>query len=129
MLAGLGVPAPELTAWLVGVLEFGGGIALLLGLWVPLLTALLTVNMLVAMFTVHLPAGFSFLNVTGVTESGPQFGMPGYEVNLLYIAGLLSLFASGPGSYTIAALTRKWRSAVPEQPEVERKNDRMRRAG
>ena len=29
-------------------------------------------------------------------EAGPQFGMPGYEVNLLYIAGLLALFLRGP---------------------------------
>ena len=129
MLSGLGVPAPDLMAWFVGVLEFGGGIALILGLWVPILTALLTVNMLVAMFTVHLPAGFNFMNITGMTASGPLFGLPGFGGNLLYIAGLLSLFASGPGAYTIAGLTRKWTNAVPDHPEEERITDRLRRAG
>ena len=129
MLSGIGVPAPEFMAWFVAILEFGGGIALILGIWIPLITALLTVNMLVAMFTVHLPAGFNFINITGMTESGPQFGLPGFEVNLLYIAGLLSLLASGPGAYNLVALTDRWTGAVPDHPEEERITDRLRRAG
>src|SRR5262245_34881806 len=48
----------------------------------------LIVMMLVAMFTVHLRYGFSAINTIGLTADGPQFGPPGYEVNLLYIAGL-----------------------------------------
>jgi hypothetical protein len=30
--------------------------------------------MLVALFAVHLPNGFSFMNITGMIEAGPQFG-------------------------------------------------------
>ena len=51
--------------------------------------------MLVALFKVHLAAGFSFMNITGMTDTGPQFGMPGYEVNVLYIAGLTALVLLG----------------------------------
>jgi putative oxidoreductase len=70
MLSGLGVPAPDLMAWLVGVLEFGGGLALMRRLLLPIVTALLTINMLVAMFTVHSAAQ---LRTSGF-RSGPQFG-------------------------------------------------------
>ena len=59
-------------------------------------SVLLIIDMLVATFTVHLPNGFSFIHITGMTEAGPQFGMPGYEVPLLFIAGLLALFLRGP---------------------------------
>jgi len=31
----------------------------------------------------------------GMTESGPQFGVPSYEVNLIYIVGLVTLTILG----------------------------------
>jgi putative oxidoreductase len=40
------------------------------------------------MFTVHLPYGFSSIELNAVTSAGTQFGPPGYEVNLLYLACL-----------------------------------------
>jgi putative oxidoreductase len=100
MLANLGIPAPGPMAWLVGILEFFGGIALILGILVRPTAALLIIDMLVAMFKVHLPNGFNFMHITGMTDAGPTFGMPGYEVNLLYIAGLLSLLLSGGGAFS-----------------------------
>ena len=57
--------------------------------------------MLVAMFTVHLRFGFSAVNTIGLTADGPQFGPPGYEVNLIYIAGLLALILGGAGPLSI----------------------------
>ena len=104
MLTGIGAPAPALTAWLVGGVEFFGGLALIIGAAVAIFGALQVGVMLVALFTVHLPAGFSFMNVTGMTESGPQFGLPGFEVNLLYIAGLLTLIIGGAGAYSVDRL-------------------------
>jgi putative oxidoreductase len=47
--------------------------------------------MLVAIFTVHLPYGFSTVNTIGLTADGPEFRQPGYEINLLYITGLLAV--------------------------------------
>ena len=96
MLQNIGVPAAGLMAWAVGIVEFLGGLALIVGAFVSVISVLLIINMLVALFTVHLPNGFNFMHITGMTEAGPQFGMPGYEVNLLYIAGLLALFLRGP---------------------------------
>src|SRR6516164_661069 len=63
--------------------------------------------MLVAMFTVHLKYGFSSINTIGLTRDGPQFGPPGYEVNLLYIAGLLSLILGGAGALSLDRLVSR----------------------
>jgi putative oxidoreductase len=101
MLTSIGVPLPGLTAWGVGVLEVFGALAILLGMYVTLASGLLIVEMLVAAFTVHLAHGFSFINITGMGEQGPVFGMPGVEVNLLYIAALVSLLLSGPGALSV----------------------------
>jgi putative oxidoreductase len=98
MLTNLGIPAPGPMAWIVGIVEFFGGLALILGFLVRPAAALLTIDMLVAMFKVHLSQGFNFMHITGMTDTGPTFGMPGYEVNLLYIGGLLSLLLSGGGA-------------------------------
>ena len=98
MLQNIGVPAAGLMSWVVAIVEFVGGIALILGAFVTLAALLNAINMLVALFTVHLPHGFNFMNITEMTEQGPQFGMPGYEVNLLYIAGLLALILGGAGA-------------------------------
>ena len=101
MLEGLGVPAPALLAWVVATLEFFGGIALIVGAFVSIVSVLLIANMVVALFKVHLAAGFSFMNISGMTEAGPQFGMPGYEVNVLYIAGLAALVLLGRSQLSV----------------------------
>ena len=106
MLGQLGVPAASLMSWLIGILEFFGGIALVLGLFTWLVSALLTVEMLFAAVLVHLPHGFGAIHITGMSDRGPVFGMPGYELNLLYIAGLLALFLGGPGPLSVDARAR-----------------------
>jgi len=42
-----------------------------------------------------------------VTDQGPVFGMPGYEVNLLYLAGLVTLLVGGPGILAIDNFRRE----------------------
>lgn len=96
MLQNIGIPAAGLMSWVVAIVEVFGGVALIAGAFVSVVSVLLIIDMLVAIFMVHLPAGFNFMNITGMTEAGPQFGMPGYEVPLLYLAGLLALFLRGP---------------------------------
>ena len=104
MLGALGVPAPEMTAWLVGLVETVGGLALIVGAFVAVVSVVLIVDMVVAMVTVHAPNGFNFINITGMGKEGPVFGMPGAEVNLLYIAGLLALVIGGTGAWSVEAL-------------------------
>jgi putative oxidoreductase len=103
MLDQLGIPAAPLMAWVVGVVEFLGGVCLLLGMLTWLASALLTIEMIVAMVLVHLPQGFSVIHVVGMSERGPVFGLPGYQLNLLLIAGLLALFLGGPGPLSVDA--------------------------
>ncbi len=55
---GLGLPAPELMLCLVILLELGGGLALLLGLFTRLTALGLSITMLVAMLTVHAKNGW-----------------------------------------------------------------------
>ncbi|MGD2135713.1 MAG: DoxX family protein [Gemmatimonadales bacterium] len=93
--------------------------ALIAGAFVTAASLLLMVNMLTAMLTVHLPSGFNFMNITGMTDQGPQFGMPGYEVNLLYIAGLTALVLGGAGALSVDRLLRgrQEASAAATAPE------------
>lgn len=111
MLQGVGVPAPGLMAWVVGVVEVFGALALLAGAFVAVAAVPLIVDMLVAMVTVHLPNGFSFINITGMTGAGPVFGMPGIEVSLLYISALLALAIGGAGAWSVDE--RRHRNRVP----------------
>jgi putative oxidoreductase len=97
----LGVPMPEFTAWIVTFLELIGGFALLLGAFVTIVSIPLMISMLVAMFTVNVRYGFSAIKTIGLNENGPVFGPPGYEINLLYIAGLLILVLAGAGPLSV----------------------------
>jgi putative oxidoreductase len=104
LLEQIGAPLPEATAWVSTFIEVLGGLAILAGAFVTAVSIPLIVIMLVAMFTVHLRYGFSAINTTGLTADGPQFGPPGYEVNLLYIAGLLALILGGAGAFSVDRL-------------------------
>ena len=107
MLANMHVPAAELTAWLVAGVEVVGGGALIIGAVVAVASLLLLIDMLVALFKVHLASGFSFINIKGMGPQGPIFGMPGYEVNLLIIAGLLTLMLTGAGALSVGQMRGK----------------------
>lgn len=101
ILSALGVPQPEVMAWATSLLEFGGGIAVMAGAFVVPLSLPLMIVMLTAMFTVHAQYGFSSVRLRAVTASGAEFGPIGYELNLLYIAGLLVLALSGAGRLSV----------------------------
>ncbi|HEY1263046.1 MAG TPA: DoxX family protein [Terriglobales bacterium] len=101
LLAALGVPHPEVMAWVTALLEFGGGISLMAGAFVLPLTVPLAAVMLTAMFTVHFRYGFSSVRLLAITPAGAQFGPIGYEMNLVYIAGLLALALGGPGALSV----------------------------
>lgn len=106
MLTTVGVGAPQLMSWFIGAIEFIGALCLLAGIYVRLSSFFLMIEMGFAALLVHRPFGFLFLNIQGVSAQGPIFGMPGYEVNLLYIASLFSLLISGAGAFSLSARHR-----------------------
>ena len=111
ILSVLGVPAPALMGWLTIGTELVGGLALLAGAFVTFVSAPLAAILLVAAFTVHIQYGFSSIKLQAVTAAGAQFGPPGYELDLLYLACLLTLVLGGPGPLAIDNLFRRGKRA------------------
>jgi putative oxidoreductase len=99
----LGVPAPELMAWATILVELLGGLAVLLGAFIPLASVPMAAVLITAILTVHLQYGFSTIKLQAVTAAGAQFGPPGYEVGLLYLACLAALLLIGSGPFSIGS--------------------------
>ena len=97
----IGVPLPQFMAWGEMLIELFGGLAIFAGAFVAVASVPLVISMLVAMFKIQLQYGFSSVHTIGLTDEGPVFGPPGYEVNLLYIAGLLVLVLGGAGPLSV----------------------------
>jgi putative oxidoreductase len=123
ILQALGVPAPALMAWTTILVETLGGLAVLLGVYVRLASVPLTAVLLVAACTVHWPYGFSSIKLVAVTRAGAQFGPPGYETDLLYVACLAALALGGTGPLSIDRLiarrsgrSRRTATAEPSGP-------------
>lgn len=107
------VPAPHLMAWLTIWTEVLGGIAILLGAFVAWVSVPAIILLLVAIVTVHLPYGFSSIKLMGITNGRAQFGPPGYECDLLYIACIAALVLCGPSPWSVDSyLLRKGRAAL-----------------
>ena len=105
----LHVPFPHLMAWAVPLTELICGFAILIGLLIRVTAIPMIFVMLTAMFTVHLKYGFSAVKTIGLSADGPLFGPPGYEVDLLYIAGLIALIIIGSGNLSFDSLVRRKR--------------------
>ncbi len=103
ILHAIGMPFAHLLGWATIVVEVIGGSLILLGALVPLATVPMVIVLLVAIFTVHLPNGFSSIKLLSYGASGAHFGQPGYETDLLYIAGLLALCFGGAGPVSLDA--------------------------
>jgi putative oxidoreductase len=107
ILQALGTPAPHLMAWISILTELFGGLAILLGVFVPLAAIPMAILLVVAIVTVHLRFGFSSVKLLAVTAAGPQLGPPGYETNLLYLACLAALVLGGSGPFAIDRLIKR----------------------
>ena len=115
ILQAMGVPGPHFMAWATILVEILGGLAVILGAFVTLASLPMAAVLLVAMVTVHLPYGFSSIKLLAVTAAGAQFGPPGYEVDLLYLACLAALVLGGPGPLAIDGLIGKRRKVRSSQ--------------
>jgi putative oxidoreductase len=104
ILHALGMPAPALLAWATILSELFSGLAILLGVLIPLASVPMVIALLVAIFTVHLPNGFSSIKLVSVDMAGAHFGQPGYETDLLYLAALAALAIGGSGPLALDEL-------------------------
>lgn len=109
ILHALAVPAPHFMAWVSILTELLGGLAILLGAFVPIVSLPMAALLFVAILTVHLPYGFSSIKLMSVISGRAQFGPPGYESNLLYLACLATLVLGGSGPMAIDGYLRKRR--------------------
>ncbi|HEY4378897.1 MAG TPA: DoxX family protein [Acidobacteriaceae bacterium] len=101
VLHAIGVPVPYLAACATIATEVTVGLAVLLGAFVSLVSLPGIVLMVVAIFTVHLPYGFSSIKLMSFSNGRAQFGPPGYECDLLYIACFLALVLLGPSPWSV----------------------------
>ncbi len=96
--ANMGLP-PEL-AIIIGLLEFIGGLAILLGILTRIAAGLLAIDMIGAILQVKLSKGF----------------IGGFELDLLYFAIMISLILMGPGNISIEKNILK-REIFPKAPK------------
>jgi putative oxidoreductase len=88
-----GIPLPAVSAPVVTLVEFLGGLALLLGVGTRVAALLLACDMLGAILFVHFKNGF--------------FMPTGYEFALTMLAANLSLALTGPGAASVDGLIAK----------------------
>ncbi len=88
----MGIPNPKTAAYLAGLAEFGGGVALALGFATKFITTAILVNMGVAIRKVHWSNGFS--------------GQGGYELASLFATVAATIWMTGPGKISLDWLLR-----------------------
>jgi len=101
ILQATGVPLPHLMAWVTIGTEIVVGIAFLVGAFVSLASIPGIILLAVAIVTVHLPYGFSSIKLISVENGRAQFGPPGYECDLLYIACMVGLVFLGSSPWSV----------------------------
>jgi putative oxidoreductase len=109
ILHSIGLPFADLLGWATIIVEIIGGLLILIGAFVPVAAVPMIIVLLVAIFTVHLPYGFSSIKLMSYDATGAHFGPPGYETNLLYIAGLLALCIGGAGPLSLDGYLKRRR--------------------
>ena len=88
-------PVPAILQALAALAEFGGGMALIVGLLTRLASLGIATNMIVALGMVHLPHGDPFVGKPGGRS---------YELAAVYLACAVLLLLLGPGRYSLDAL-------------------------
>ena len=112
----IGVPFAHFFGWATIVTEVVGGAMIAVGAFVPVATVPMLAVLLVAIFSVHLPNGFSSIKLVSYDAAGAHFGQPGYETDLLYVAGLFALCIGGAGPLSVDGYLARHRARVGRNP-------------
>ena len=110
----IGIPLPLYSALLVSVAEFVGGIFLIAGFLAKWTSMVLVVNMLVALFKVHLKNGFLIAN-------------GGFEFAAALVIALLVVLLNGPGSLSLDRVVFGSEEETEEGPESKKRSRRKSR--
>ena len=109
MLNQVGLPVPGLTAWMVALLEFAGGVALVLGFLTDFAAVLVGFEISTRLLVIWLRGkGFP----TPLPGEPP---LPGYELNLQYLAGMIAVLIAGPGLYSFDMRRAKAATATNQE--------------
>jgi putative oxidoreductase len=100
-IAGVIPHAPPVLGAVAALAEFGGGIAVILGVATRIAAFLIAANMVVAIFVVLLPRGAIYV------ASGP--GATTFELPLAYLATALALVLCGAGALSLDGLRARRR--------------------
>jgi putative oxidoreductase len=87
----LGIPAPGLMAWVVTIVELGGGILLVVGFLTQIAGLLIALDMLGAILFAYLLRGAPFI----------ENGQISWEKEAVFAAAALCLALSGPGAWSV----------------------------
>jgi len=96
----LGVPFAGVMGWVVGLVEFGGGLGILLGVWFKPATIANVLNV-----GGLLVLGFIAGGIPAPLAHGDP--LPGFREAFLILAAVASLFLSGPGRFALRELLHK----------------------
>ncbi len=84
MMVSIGLPVPLFWAWLVALVEFVGGIALILGLCTRTVAVLLAIDMVVALLAVHTKMPYKAA-----------------ELPIMLLGATIALYTTGAGKFAL----------------------------
>ena len=93
----IGVPMPGVAAYVIGGLEFFGGVALLTGTFVRTFGLLFIIELVGNMLMQIIRGG-------APTPLNPDQPLPGIESSLLYLAASIALWIGGSGGFSVTRM-------------------------
>ena len=111
----IGIPLPIYSALIVSIVEFAGGIFLIAGFLAKWTSMLIMIDMLVALFKVHIRNGFLIAN-------------GGFEFAAALIVALLVILLNGPGSLSLDRVVFGSEKETEEELKSESKKSPRRKS-